>query len=73
MGEVVKVVLRGVTSGIQDAVGPEGCPQACKAPQHNFSFVCLNYSGVFTSGCPQFPMKEAGNCCETEEISKTCL
>lgn len=74
MGEVVKIALRVVTSGIQDAVGPEGYPsQICKGPPHNFSFMCLNYSGVFTSDYPQFPKKEAGGCCEAEEVSKTRL
>lgn len=74
MGEVVKTGVRVVTSGIQDAVGPEGCPSlVCKGPPHNFSFMYLNYSGVFTSDCPQFPSEEAGGCCETEEVSKTCL
>lgn len=70
---VVKIVIRGVTSGVRDAMGPEGCPQVCKGPHHNFSFVCLNYSGAFTSGYHQFPKNEAGGCCETEEISKTWL
>lgn len=60
MDEVVKIVVRGLTSGIQNAVGPEACPQVCKSLQHNFSFVCLNYSGVFTSGYPLFRKKEAG-------------
>lgn len=74
MGEVVKIALRVVTSGIQDAVGPEGYPsQVCKGPPHNFSFMYLNYSGVFTSDYPQFPKKEAGGCCEAEEVSKTRL
>lgn len=40
MGEVVKIAVRVVTSGIQDAVGPEGYPsQICKGPPHNFSFM----------------------------------